>query len=166
MIKNETQDPRMKIFAGAAIVLAALGLVFISINGDFGSQTAGSSKIEAKEKNYDFGDVSMAKGVVKHTFEIKNSGSGNLKISEIKTSCMCTSAVLDIDGKKSPAFSLHNNPMLWSDEIAAGQTAKLEVAFDPNAHGPDATGPITRTISMRVNGSEEEVFTITGNVIK
>src|SRR3989344_5793628 len=50
------------------------------------------AKLSASEKEYDFGDVSMANGKVKHSYQLKNEGSGDLNVEAVWTSCMCTVA--------------------------------------------------------------------------
>ena len=112
----------------------------------------------------------MADGLVTHNFAIENSGDGSLKISGIKTSCMCTSAIFEYNGERSPKFGMHNNPAFWSKEIEPGQSADLEVTFDPNAHGPNATGPVTRVVFVFTNdggtNNQETKFIFSANVIK
>lgn len=101
------------------------------------------------ENKYDFGTISMANGTVNRDFEIKNDGQGELTINNIKTSCMCTTAVLEVNGEKSEVFAMHaaSSPF-WKMKLKPGETGKLTVTFDPNAHGPDATGPITREVTV------------------
>jgi hypothetical protein len=83
---------------------------------------------------------------------------------------MCTSAVLIVDGQRSRSFGMHNASLTWSKKIKPGQTAKLEVTFDPNAHGPDATGPVTREVTMYSNDAGKQnvktKFIISADVIK
>ena len=42
-----------------------------------------------------------------------------------------------------------------SETIQAGETAILLVNFDPNAHGPNATGSITRTVMLHTNSQQQ-----------
>ncbi|MEK7680789.1 MAG: DUF1573 domain-containing protein [Patescibacteria group bacterium] len=168
-------DPRLKILLSTAGILVAGGLLAIIIVAAGGSKsdTTGKAKIVLETTSFDFGDVSMANGKVTKTISIKNEGDADLKISKMSTSCMCTTAALEIDGKKSPAFGMpgHGGPSLpWTGTIPAGKTGMLELVFDPNAHGPDATGPIKRTINITSNDSGEKgsvnIISFEGNVIK
>ena len=115
----------------------------------------GTPKMEISPKEYDAGTVSMAEGLVKKTYEIKNTGPGDLKIDKIWTSCVCTTAILRIDEKQSPKFGMHNNPR-WSGKIAPGKTGYLEVAFDPAFHGPEATGPVVRAVYLATNDPQNK----------
>lgn len=162
-------DKRLKILIAAAVILIIAGVVggIVTYRQD---ATAGVPRLKLSETNYDFGVVAMSQGIVSHTFKIKNEGQGDLRLSGISTSCMCTTAVLKVGEETSPVFGLHNNPLVWSKKIVPGATADLIVSFDPNAHGPEATGPITRTVSFYSNnGGEEQAKTVilfTADVVK
>lgn len=115
---------------------------------------------------YDFGEISMARGNVSTTFLLKNDGSDPLKISEITTSCMCTTA--EIDGKIFKMTHGGEVSMNSPIAIAPGETKEMLVTFDPNAHGPEAVGPIRREIYVHTNSSSTPHVTVSvmGNVVK
>lgn len=146
--------------------LMAAGLIFGLPK--LSQEEAGEGRIEISPLEYQAGRVSMAAGLVKHTFEVKNSGQGDLKISGIKTSCMCTTAKLRVEGEESPEFGMHNNPTFWSEKIAAGQTGYLDVTFDPALHGPAGVGQVLRIIYLSTNDPEqkEAQARLTANVIQ
>lgn len=123
--------------------------------------------IEISPLEYELGDISMAEGLVYRTFEIKNVGEGELSITDIRTSCMCTTAILTVDGETSPQFGMHSNTMLWSEKISPGQVGILEVTFDPAFHGPNGTGKFVRTINVSNNDRQVRVIKLrlTGNII-
>lgn len=149
----QQKDNRLIIFIIAAAVLIIGGIILgFAFNGE--KKGSREAILSAQEKSFDFGTVSMAKGKVSHTFEIKNNGKGNLNINNINTSCMCTSAVLDKNGKQSPSFGMagmSHNPVFWSEELAPGETANLIVTFDPAAHGPSGVGLIDRSVFVFSN---------------
>lgn len=165
-------DPRIKILFIVMLVLFVGGIIAgVAVYQQNNRVNSGSvPKLVVDETRYDFGKVSMADGPVSHSFIITNEGNGDLKISHIQSSCMCTTAVLKNGEETSPKFGMHNNPMFWSTKLAPGNSATLEVTFDPLAHGPEATGPVTRTVTMYTNdgGKEniEKIFTITADVVK
>ena len=170
----QTNGNRLKILISAAVVLLIGGItvaVVANLNSDSGQ--AGTAKLVIESTRFDFGDVSMARGLVKNNFVLKNEGDADLKISNISTSCMCTTVVLEIKGEKSPIFGMPGhgaNPAFWSMKLPPGQSANLEVIFDPNAHGPDATGQITRQINFSTNddgkNNAASALVITANVVK
>lgn len=152
-----------------AIILAIIAAVaIIAFSSPSASQT-GTPKIEASPATYDIGTVSMAKGLAPYTVKIENKGDGDLEISKIYTSCMCTTAKIKIDGVESPAFGMvgmgPSNPF-WKGKIPAGKSADMEIIFDPSAHGPDAIGPITRAITLETNDPAHPKFNLefTGEV--
>lgn len=170
---NKNNDSRIVIFSviAAALVLGGLIIAFTGNDNLASSESQnGTPRLEINEEKFDLGNIPMSQGTVTRTVTVSNTGNGPLEIFGMKTSCMCTSATLTIDGNRSPEFSLHNNPAFWSEKLAAGQKADLEITFDPNAHGPDATGPITRTVHIKStdggSNNAEKVVTFTGNVVK
>src|SRR3972149_6018400 len=70
-----------------------------------------------------------------------------IRLKKIATSCMCTTASFDMDGKTTKFFGMEGhgdaNPPV-NIEIGAGQEGKAIVKFDPAAHGPQGVGPFDR----------------------
>jgi hypothetical protein len=168
-------DSRLKILIILMSILIAGGIIAVVIavkmdSGQVAGKTDSMAIMDVDSTQYDFGDIKIDGGLVSHKFEISNTGEGELKLSDISTSCMCTSAYLEFNGEKSPKFGMHKNPIFWSQKIASGEKGTLEVIFDPMAHGPDAIGPITRNVSVYSNDngqkSVKSIFTFTANVIR
>ncbi|HDL74937.1 MAG TPA: DUF1573 domain-containing protein [bacterium] len=157
---NKIHRKKIKKIIGISFLALIAGFIIFSLANyifkEKQDSNQGISRIEIISDEYDAGTVSMADGLVKHTYEIKNNGTGDLKIDKIWTSCMCTSAVLKVGDKTSPKFGMHNNPVLWSEKIAPGETGYLEVSFDPAFHGPEATGYINRTVYLSTNDSQNK----------
>ena len=141
---------KLTIFIIVGTILAATLLVF-GFNGTGGT---GQGRIEVSPEEYDAGAVSMAGALVKKTFEIKNIGQGDLKITDISTSCMCTTARLMVGDKISPEFGMtgmDNASTLWSQKIAPGQKGSLEVIFNQALHGEAGLGDIVRAVYVSSN---------------
>lgn len=151
------------LIVGGTLLISA-GLIF---GGPYLNKAEKQGRIEMSPINYELGDISMAKGLVKKDYKIKNTGSSDLKISKIKTSCMCTTAILKVGDSVSPKFGMNTNFPLWSQKIAPGKTGTLEVTFDPNFHGPDAVGPVVRGIYVYSNDptNPEDAVEFSGNVV-
>ena len=81
---------------------------------------------------YDLGKVKQSGGVVSRTFAARNEGGKDVAVSEVLTSCSCTTAEID---KKV---------------IKPGETAGLTVIFDPNYHFEDE-GRFFRTATIKYN---------------
>lgn len=116
---------------------------------------------------YDWGSIDYGGGDAKHTFEIKNSGEAPLTLANIKTSCMCTTAKIITKGGTSPIVKMHEISS-WQGVLGPGETAKLEVDFDPTFHGPTGTGPIERIISVETSDPNRPYmeFNLKGVVVK
>lgn len=149
------KDNRLIIFIIIAAVLIVGSIIAVLI---VYSQEKNKldSKIEIIPLEYDFGTISMADGLVKYVYKIKNIGEKDLKINGIKTSCMCTTAVLRVKNNISPEFGMHDNQALWSQKIGSGETGYLEVVFDPAFHGPEAVGRIIRAIYISTNDPQNK----------
>ena len=147
----------------AVTLVGAVGLAFLFVGQ---TEPAAAGVLSADSMAYDFGSIPITGGVVSYVFKISNTGAGNLKLSDISTSCMCTSVILETTDSVSPRFGMHNNPAFWSKILKKGESAKLIVTFDPMAHGPNAVGPVTRVVRVKTNDSQYQTFTITANVVR
>lgn len=89
---------------------------------------AAQPKVSVPKPNYDFGRV-MSGEKVRHIYEIKNEGDAVLKLSRPRTSCGCTSALLD------------------KPDVAPGKKARIEAKF--KTHG--RVGNQTKVITVQTN---------------
>lgn len=125
------------------------------------------AKASVTETNHDWGEIKLNGGKVEKIFMVKNSGTGPLKLSDISTSCMCTTAQVIIDGKGSPLFGMHQKSS-WVGEVQAGKEAELKIVFDPAFHGPSGIGAMTRQITVATNdkANPKLEFLLKGIVVK
>lgn len=146
------------------LLLPTIGLLVLT-----GCVTVGQSANLTSEEplSHDWGDINIMGGLVTHEFELTNTGGTEITIKGAPTSCMCTTAQLEFEGENySPKFSLHNNPINWSQTVKPGARFEVHVTFDPLAHGPDATGPLTRVVFLEVEGDSEPLqLKLYGNVL-
>lgn len=143
------------IFGFAALVI--VGVVLVAFNSAPESQmTAYEStqtekpKIKVEKTSIDMGNIKVS-DVKTEELSLENIGDKPLQISNVYTSCGCTSVQLIINGKESPMFSMHNNPD-WMGEIEPGEVATLKVIYEP-AKMP-VQGEVERTIFFRTNDPE------------
>jgi len=125
--------------------------------------------ITAEEMVFDFGNVPMYGGKVKHNFTLKNDGQGPVKISKIYTSCMCTEATLISGKSKKGPFGMpgHGGLVTFANqEIAAGESVTMEVEVDPAAHGPQGTGPAKKVVYIETDDSQKIQLMMDINVTK
>ena len=123
------------------------------------------SEAVASSLNHDWGDIGINDGKVAKTFQIQNNGSEDLALTNVATSCMCTTAQLSIGDESSPIYGMHTNST-YMLKIPSGETADLRVVFDPAYHGPTGTGSITRQVKVATNDPDnsELIFTLTADV--
>ena len=109
-----------------------------------------AGRLTAAETKFSFGPISMARGKVTHRYPIRNSGTETLNIRKIYTSCMCTTAALVKNGKKSDAFGMPGHTPIPTIDVPLnpGEEGFIEVVFDPAAHGPAGVGPIERVVTV------------------
>jgi hypothetical protein len=89
---------------------------------------------------YDFGSIPSGPGNVSQLFHIENRGAEVLEVSNVTTSCGCTTAELS------------------SSVIPPGKRADLTVVFDPDYH--DAVGPVKRIVWLETNDPDQPVVEV------
>jgi len=105
-----------------------------------------SGKIAAVDgTEYDWGYINISGGNVDHTFALSNSGDDDLVLKGAFTSCACTKVTIELpDGTVSPTFGM-KYPKGWAAIIKPGEEFKVTLQLDPMFHGPNETGPLTRS---------------------
>lgn len=157
------------IIIGTIITFALLfgGLFFMSRpEPKVAVNPQATGQLTAGESFYDFGSVSMAKGLVSRKFTLTNSGSTPATITKMFTSCMCTKAKLTLGDKTWGPIGMPGHTAIpnLAVQIDPGQTAEVEVVFDPAAHGPAGVGKIERTVTAELNGQPPLNFNFSANV--
>ena len=125
------------------------------------------AKVQINETSFNWGNINFEGPKATKTFKIKNTGEVPLQLTNIKTSCTCTTAQVVIDGNQSPLFSMHGSSR-WLGEVQPGREAELVIVFDQRFHGPSGVGPIERFITLETNDINRKKleFNLKGNVIK
>ncbi|MBI4714308.1 DUF1573 domain-containing protein [Candidatus Uhrbacteria bacterium] len=169
MKKNQTGTILLGIAAGA---LVFLGLKTTQAPSVPENKPEGIGTIEFSETNWELGEISMSEGINTKEITLTNSSENPIRITRMETSCMCTNAqIVHANGKKSSLKGMvgHGGGVAsMSEIIEPNETATLRINFDPNAHGPSATGPITREVIIGTNNPKQSEFnlTFTGTVVK
>lgn len=167
-MKKISIDP---FIAGIIVVT----IIILGASVYFGTKTNETKQVSLNNQvvmsidsdRHDWGTIDINGGIVSKSFDIKNTSESTLKLYNIKTSCMCTTAQLKTSSKLSAKFGMHEKSSSVF-EVGAGETAQLVVEFDPAFHGPSGTGSISRTITMDTNDSKTPklAFNLTANVVK
>lgn len=118
-----------------------------------------ASTLAFEPSTFDFGRISMAKGNVSQTVKVRNVSAAPVTLKKIYTSCMCTTGSLAVAGKKLGPFGMpgHGPIPTFSETLAPGQDAELEIMFNPNAHGPAGVGPVKREVYLDTDSGRAKV---------
>lgn len=137
------------------LILGLAGCSSSDVVNDSIAEIEQSGKIMPQQDlTYDWGDIDIAAGTVAAKFDFKNGGDEDLILKGAVTSCMCTTATFNFaNGDKSPDFGMHENRE-WVYAVEPGERFSIDVVFDPMAHGPDAVGPISRSIYLSTSSVE------------
>lgn len=168
--KNNSTGPDKFIIGIVVVTVITLGVaIFFGTRLGTTVQVTADSQvaIEIESNRFDWGTIDINDGIVTKNFSIKNTGSSDLKLYNVKTSCMCTTAQLKTPQTISKKYQMHENS---SDiiEVRPGDMAELFVEFDPAFHGPSGVGPISRTITISTNETKNPslTFLLSANVVK
>lgn len=141
-------------------VLVLGGFVWLarpnSQNATTSSATSNGTLTIEEPSNYNFGTISMAAGLVKHQFKVKNTSSETVTITRMYTSCMCTTAELMLGGKQFGPYGMpgHAAAPKIDQVVNPNEEATVEVVFDPAAHGPAGIGRIERAVVIENNAGQ------------
>jgi hypothetical protein len=114
-------------------------------------------QIQVSPPSHNFGTIPQVERTV--TIAVSNTGEGNLRITEITTSCVCTSAVFEVGGRTSPPFSGSTPQDGWSETLLPGQQGSLEVTYDPTMFSD--SGQVTRIVYIESNDPDDSTVEIT-----
>jgi len=171
------------VIIGAVLVLAGFVAIIIAAKPKQGggnataaaasspaSYSAGASNtagaLRARERDFDFGSISMAAGKVSHRFWFRNASSAPVLINKIYTSCMCTTATLVKGGRVINNYGMpgHGYTPSVNETVAPNEEALIEAIFDPAAHGPAGIGPTERFVTVENDAGQPLEIRFTANV--
>jgi len=149
--------------AGAYFVLSSGNKPPVSIP-KYVSQDKDKPVIEVKETTYDMGTIKVSDTKEKE-FMIKNSGTKPLLLSEVSSSCGCTTGQIVYKGELSKKFSMHNQDD-YVAQIEPQTSAVVKVVYMPFTM--PVYGAVSRQVFMNTNDPNKPKleFTIKANVEK
>ena len=153
------------VIVGTAVLIGGGALVADKLDASSAIQPSADAKAAVGERSHSWGDIPISGGNKEASFTIANEGATPLRLFNVSTSCMCTTAQLTVGGKTSPAFGMHDSSR-YVTEVPPGEAATLTVVFDPDFHGPQGIGAITRYVKVQTNDATqaELTFTLDGTV--
>jgi len=149
-------SPIKFLISFVGIVLFLVGIIWLASPSEK-SQTASlqpqlsvNAALAAEESFFDFGDISMSDGNVEHIFRVSNKGADLVNIAKLYTSCMCTKAIISASSGRKGPFGMPGHGFVPSADVVLnpGETAEVEVIYDPAAHGPSGIGRIERSVYL------------------
>ena len=164
-----SKNNKLTIISVAGVVLV-VGLLFwfgkINSSSVPKNPPLGANLLTASEGSFDFGTISMARGNVSRMIKIKNNATEPVLIEKLYTSCMCTEAVLAINGRRRGPFGMpgHGFTSPLKKSIASGEEVVISVTFDPAAHGPAGVGKIERVVRLETKDKGALELEIMANV--
>src|SRR3989304_8943427 len=114
-----------------ALTLGIFGFaIFISSSSSNTKATISKTNGAKISIDHDFktvGEIVYSKGVLYHSFPIKNTGEKDWEIANMTTSCMCTKVFLKIDGKNGPEFGMKgmSASSAWVGKLKPGQSGEI-----------------------------------------
>lgn len=124
--------------------------------------------LKADHVRHDFGEVAVSGAPVEAFFTLKSIDQNPTQIVAAYTSCMCTTAILDFpDGNSEGPFGMpgHDAPVRLDRDLGADEAISVTVHFDPGAHGPDAVGPVERTVTVHAANGSSVTLVLAANVV-
>ena len=100
--------------------------------------------------SYNLGKVSKSKGKLELRVKVQNKGKDVLKITDLKTSCVCTTVQLKKKKYMSPVFSTEGAESGWEISIAPEEKGELSIITDL-AHEHVHLGTMVRTVEIKSN---------------
>lgn len=166
-----------QVIAWALIVVGLFSLLWLTGRSNASNQntktetgnqsTDTQNQLTESETFYDFGTISMKNGNVSKMFKVTNETDKDILYPDLTTSCMCTTAYfIGLDGNKKGPFKMPGMGFVpkLNETIKAGQSANIEVVYDPNAHGPAGVGKIDRFVYLGDENGNKLQFEIKANV--
>ena len=98
---------------------------------------------------------------------MENKSDKMIKISEVSTSCMCTSAKVIIGGKTYGPFGMPGHGGGFTKAgifVNSREKVVVNATFDPAAHGPAGIGEVLREIYINTGADEPIVLGFKVNV--
>lgn len=163
------------------VIVAILGFLKVTTGNKNGTDTASTPTLVSQKVSSELvsltqgmnnlGEIPIMGGKVDTEFQFQNTGSEPVKVVFGETSCMCTEGVIKKEnGEISARIKMqgHGSTGRMDTTIEPGEIATLVATFDPLAHGPGVTGPITRHLIIKTNSetTPEVSFSFQGNVVK
>lgn len=150
---NWIQSNRTSVLV-AVVVMGALAVILVTKPAPAPATLVPAGNVGtlvAETATYDFGAIPINGGLVSRRYVVRNTGVEPLTISNMYTSCMCTTATMRMGSQTWGPFGMPGHGIgggRMGATLAPGGSAEVEAVFDPAAHGPAGVGPVSRAIYL------------------
>ena len=107
-------------------------------------------KLVVRPEQIDLGIVSNSKGIIISDFKIKNNGTEDLIINDLKTSCSCLTASFIKDGKETVRVGRFSHSEGWTFVLEPEEDGLIRTYYDPRVTNWQ-TGHVERIITITSN---------------
>jgi len=129
---------------------------------------AATDLLKADHLRHEFGDVPVSGAPVEAFFTLRSIDPSPTQLVAAYTSCMCTTAILDFpDGSSEGPFGMpgHDASTRLDRVLGSDESVTVTVHFDPAAHGPEAIGPVERTVTVHAANGSSVTLVLAANVV-
>lgn len=114
------------------------------------NDTENTPEMHIEPEEFDLGTVSNSKGIIISDFTIKNNGTEDLIMTDLKTSCSCLTASFIKDGKESVRVGRFSHSEGWTFVLQPNEEAFLRTYYDPRVTNWQ-TGHVERIVTITSN---------------
>lgn len=106
---------------------------------------------QVKSSSADLGEMKVS-DTKSQDFTVKNVGEKPLRLSNISSSCGCTTGQIIIDGKESAEFGMHSGQSDYAAVVEPGKTAIVRLTYRP--YQMPVYGKVEREVYVETNDPE------------
>ncbi|MFH1840675.1 MAG: DUF1573 domain-containing protein [Candidatus Shapirobacteria bacterium] len=149
-----------------SLVIVALGVYLLSrAPARVALFPENEARIGLESRRYDFGSVRLNSGLIVHRYVIRNLGKIDLKIANLASSCACIKVYFKSANQESPRAGMKGMTKIseWIGVLQPEESGEVIIEFDPNFHGPQGVGKITRAVSFETNDPQNRYVELSFN---
>lgn len=153
-------SPKSIIISLIVFIVFIVGLAFLFTAGQkpapstlsYSASESDRPKAQVGQTLFDWGEMKVSE-VKSQEYELKNTGTKPLQISNVNSSCGCTAGQIIYNGETSKEYSMHSQSG-YVTEIAPGDTATVRLTYRP-ATMP-VYGMVQREVYITTNDPENQ----------
>ncbi|MFH0804616.1 MAG: DUF1573 domain-containing protein [Patescibacteria group bacterium] len=117
---------------------------------------AARPQVRVSETSFEMGTMKLS-DTKSQDVTLTNTGTKELVLSDVVTSCDCTFAQVTVAGRVSKEFSMRRDPV-WSEVVSPGETATVKITYKPSIM--PVKGNVSRSVAIKTNDPGQPLVTI------